>query len=182
MKKSLWVMLAVFVGAAGLLASPAAAAGEADTEITYTKHIAPIIQRSCETCHRQGGFAPMSLMTYDEVRPWARSIRQRTATREMPPWFIEPDVGVQHFKNDPSLSAEEIAMVARWVDSGAPRGNPADMPPPREYLDRTEWAIGEPDLIVEGPEVLVKAVAPDYHRELGPVPTGLTEGPLHCGR
>ena len=173
--KTLVGTLALLVAAIGFAAAPPAAAEEAEAEITYTRHIAPIIQRSCESCHRQGGFAPMSLMTYDEVRPWARAIRQRTATREMPPWFIEPDVGVQHFKNDPSLSAEEIAMVARWVDSGAPRGNPADMPPPREYLDRTQWAIGEPDLIVEGPEVLVKAVAPDYHRELGPVATGLTE-------
>ena len=74
----------------------------AEAEVTYAKHIAPIIQRSCESCHRQGGFAPLSLMTYDEVRPWARAIKQKTSTREMPPWFIEPDVGVQHFKNDPS--------------------------------------------------------------------------------
>ena len=64
----------------------------------------------------------MSLMTYAEVRPWARAIKQKTSTREMQPWFIEPDVGVQHFKNDPSLSAEEIEMAAHWVDSGAPLG------------------------------------------------------------
>ena len=166
------VALLAFVGATGTAPQPAAAA---EAAVTYTKHIAPIIQRSCESCHRQGGFAPMSLTTYDEVRPWARAIKQKTSTREMPPWFIEPDVGVQHFKNDPSLSAEEIEMVAHWVDSGAPRGHPADMPPAREYLDRTQWAIGEPDLIVEGPQVLVKAVAPDYHRELGPVATGLAE-------
>jgi len=104
----------------GMMTTSAQAAGAAETEVTYTKHIAPIIQRSCESCHRQGGFAPMSLMTYDEVRPWARSIKQKTSTREMPPWFIEPDIGVQHFKNDPSLSAEEIDMVGRWVDNGAP--------------------------------------------------------------
>ena len=87
----------------------------------------------------------MSLMTYDEVRPWARSIKQKTSTREMPPWFIEPDIGVKHFKNDPSLSKEEIEMVGRWVDSGAPRGNVIDMPSPRQYLARDQWAIGEPD-------------------------------------
>ena len=112
------VALLAFVGATAA-PQPAAAA---EAPVTYTKHIAPIIQRSCESCHRQGGFAPMSLMTYDEVRPWARAIKQKTSTREMPPWFIEPDVGVQHFKNDPSLSTEEIEMAAHWVDSGAPRG------------------------------------------------------------
>lgn len=167
--------LVVALGVLVIAATPTVAAEEAAVEITYTKHIAPIIQRSCESCHRQDGFAPMSLMTYDDVRPWARSIKQKTATREMPPWFIDPSIGVQRFKNDPSLSPEEIAMVATWVDNGAPRGNPADMPTAREYLGRDEWTIGEPDLIVEGPEVLVNAMAPDYHRELGPVATGLTE-------
>ena len=162
------------IGVPLMEASPANEPGNSELKsVTYTKHIAPIIQRSCESCHREGGFAPMSLMTYDEVRPWARSIKQKTSTREMPPWFIEPDIGVSHFKNDPSLSKEEIEMVGRWVDSGAPRGNPADMPTSRQYLDRDQWAIGEPDLIVEGPEVLVKAIAPDYHKELGPIPTGL---------
>ena len=108
----------------GLMTTSAQAAGAAETDVTYAKHIAPIIQRSCENCHRQGGFAPMSLMTYDEVRPWARSIKQKTSTREMPPWFIEPDIGVQHFKNDPSLSADEIDMVGRWVDNGRPPRQP----------------------------------------------------------
>ena len=131
LSKVTFLAITTCVGSVGFTSAPALAAGEAATEITYTKHIAPIIQRSCETCHRQGGFAPMSLMTYDEVRPWARSIKQKTATREMPPWFIEPDIGVQHFKSDPSLSAEEIDMVGSWVDNGSPRGNATDMPPTR---------------------------------------------------
>ena len=102
LSKLTFLAIVTSVGSVAFTSSPALAAGEAAAEITYTKHIAPIIQRSCETCHRQGGFAPMSLMSYDEVRPWARSIKQKTSTREMPPWFIEPDIGVQHFKSDPS--------------------------------------------------------------------------------
>ena len=86
-------------------------------EITFTKHIAPILQRSCESCHRPDGVAPMSLRTYDEVRPWARAIKQRTGIGPragvMPPWYVEKNIGIQKFKNDPSLSAEEIAMGGR---------------------------------------------------------------------
>ena len=165
------VALLAFVGATAA-PQPAAAAETAVTLHEAHRSHHPAVVRELSAA---GGLAPMLLMTYAEVRPWARAIKQKTSTREMPPWFIEPDVGVQHFKNDPSLSADEIEMVAHWVDSGAARGNPADMHPAREYLDRTQWAIGEPHLIVEGPQVLVKAVAPDYHRELGPVATGLAE-------
>ena len=78
----------------------------------------------------------MSLLTYNDVRPWARAIRARTSERTMPPWFIEKDVGVREFKDDPSLSDAEIALIGRWVDAGAPRGNPADLPPPRQFPGR----------------------------------------------
>jgi hypothetical protein len=155
-----------------------AAAGQgtaARRQVTFTKDVAPILQRSCENCHRKGGVAPMSLTTYEETRPWARAIKAKTATREMPPWFIEKNVGIQRFKDDPSLSDEEIARVGTWVDSGAPRGNPADMPPARQYADGSGWSIGTPDLVVSSPVSVVKAMAPDWHGEVGPVPLGLTE-------
>src|SRR5437867_628064 len=77
-------------------------------QVTFTKDLAPILQRSCENCHRPKGVGPMSLRTYEEVRPWARAIKMRTSQREMPPWFIEKNVGIQQFKDDPSLSDEEI--------------------------------------------------------------------------
>ena len=100
-------------------------------EVTFTKHIAPILQRSCENCHRPDGVAPMPLRTYDEVRPWARAIKQRTGIGPragvMPPWYVEKNIGIQRFKNDPSLSADEIALIAKWADGGAPRGNPDDI-------------------------------------------------------
>src|SRR5262249_12039389 len=142
--------------------------------VTFTKDIAPILQRSCQNCHRpNGGLAPMALTTYEEVRPWARAIKQRTLTREMPPWFIEKNIGIQRFKDDPSLSDEEIAKIAEWVDSGAPLGNLAEMPPARQFADSNAWNIGEPDLIVNSPLVTVKAVGGDFHAPyLGSSPTG----------
>ena len=94
----------------------------------------------------------MSLLTYQDVRPWARAIKDRTATREMPPWFIERNVGVRNFKEDASLSDEEIATIGQWVDAGAPRGNPADAPPPLQLASLDEWRIGTPEWIVELPE------------------------------
>src|SRR5436190_1374901 len=138
-----------------------AAPPDVPTEVNFSKHIAPILQRSCENCHRAEGVAPMSLTTYDEVRPWARAIKQRTGIGPkagvMPPWYVEKNIGIQNFQNDPSLSDDEIAMIAKWADSGAPRGNPADMPPAKTYADRLTWAIGTPDLIIKTKELEVKA-------------------------
>src|SRR5579872_592755 len=148
-------------------------------EVTFSKDIAPILQRSCQNCHQPISVAPMSLITYKEVRPWARSIKEKTALRDkrgaMPPWFIEKNVGIQHYKNDPSLNDVEIAKIAKWADNGAPEGNPADMPPPIPLVDGTKWNLGEPDLVVSTEEITVKAGAPDWWGELASVPTKLTE-------
>jgi mono/diheme cytochrome c family protein len=153
------------VAALAAMIMPAVAAAQSDSnrEVTFAKDIAPIFQRSCQTCHRPGGGAPMSLLRYEDARPWARAIKQRTGTREMPPWFIEKNVGIQEFKDDPSLSDAEIATIARWVDAGSPRGNPADMPPPKTFPSGIEWTIGEPDLIVTSPTAKVPAFGADWH-------------------
>src|SRR5262245_65694187 len=98
------------------------------THLTYAKDVAPIMQRSCQTCHRPGTNAPMSLLTYEDVRPWARAIKNKVTQRLMPPWHIERNVGIQKFKDDPSLSDAEIATIANWVDGGAPKGSVSDMP------------------------------------------------------
>ena len=143
-------------------------------QVTFTKDIAPILQRSCENCHRPGGGAPMSLTTYEDVRPWARSIKNRTGAREMPPWFIDKNIGIQRFKDDPSLSNEEIETIAAWVDDGAQRGNVADLPPPRVW-PAGGWNYGEPDLIVSSPEGTVEADATDWFGEWGITASGLTE-------
>ena len=134
--------------------------------VTFTKDIAPILQRSCQNCHRPDGVAPMSLVSYDDVRPWARAIKQRTSIGPhrgvMPPWYIEKNIGIQKYKNDPSLSALEIAKVGKWADTGAPQGNSADMPAPRKFDDANTWIIGEPDLIVRTEDITVKGDAPDW--------------------
>jgi hypothetical protein len=167
--------LLLLLPAAGSLNAQPADAGPA----TFSRDIAPILQRSCENCHRSDGVAPMSLVTYEEVRPWARAIKQRTGLGPragvMPPWYIEKNIGIQKYKNDPSLSEAEIATIAKWADSGAPRGNPADMPPPRTYVDATVWTIGTPDLIVKMQDLVVKANTPDWWGEIQPAPTGLEE-------
>jgi len=165
--------------ALAIVVVPAPALAQADDEVTFSRDIAPILQRSCQNCHRPDALAPMSLITYDEVRPWARAIKNRTGLRDkpgvMPPWFIEKNIGIQRFKDDPSLSDEEIRLIAAWVDSGAPEGNPADLPPPREFRAADEWEIGEPDLIVSSPTFEVAGTAPDWWGPVGSTPTGLTE-------
>jgi hypothetical protein len=170
--------LAVVIWLTAFAMTPMAALGaqaDARGKVTFTKDIAPIFQRSCQNCHRPGSIAPMSLLTYEEVRPWARSIKLRTSLREMPPWFIEKNIGIQKFKDDPSLSDEEIATIARWADNGAQRGNSADLPPPRHFADGAEWTIGQPDLIVSSPVHVLKAVAADFYGVLDSSPTGLAE-------
>ena len=139
-------------------------AGTADA--TFTRDVAPILQRACVTCHRPNQIAPMSLIHYEEVRPWARSIKNRVQTREMPPWHLDRRIGIQDFKNDPSLSQAEIDTIVAWVDHGAPRGNPDDMPPLREFADSDAWQIGEPDLIVKFPTYTVPAAGPDLFGNL----------------
>src|SRR5258705_6209079 len=104
----------------------------------------------------------MSLLTYEEARPWARSIKQKVLAREMPPWFIDKNVGVQHFANDRSLGDRDVQTITQWVDAGAPEGNPADMPPPRKFPEGDAWQIRKPDVVVSLPlDVIVLAKAPD---------------------
>jgi len=149
------------------------------TSVTFTKDIAPILQRSCQNCHRLGGGAPMSLQTYEEVRPWAPVIMYRTAIRDrmgaMPPFYVEKELGIHQFKDDPSLSDVELSVIQAWANNGTPQGDIADMPAPRDWGVAGEWALGEPDIILRSPEVTRPAVGPDWWGNLGLVPTGLTE-------
>ena len=169
-----WLVAAVFVAV-----HPLSAAAQTKDAVTFSKDIAPILQRSCQQCHRPNSVAPMSLLTYEEARPYARAMKARTALRDtrgaMPPWFIEKNVGIQHFKDDFSLSESEIAKIATWADNGAPQGNPADAPPPLTFPDNKAWRIGTPDLVVVSPPVEMKAQAPDWFGAIGQSPTGLKE-------
>ncbi len=112
-----------------------------DAAPTFSRDVAPILQRSCQQCHQPAGIAPMSLLTYREARPWARSIRDRVERRLMPPWHLDTTVGIQDYKNDISLTPGEIDTVVRWVDAGAPEGDPADLPEPLEFPRADAWEV-----------------------------------------
>jgi hypothetical protein len=126
----------------------AAYAATSGGQVTFTKDVAPIFQKNCQTCHHPGTSAPMSLMTYAEARPWARAIKERVARRDMPPWHLDKTVGIRQYKNDRSLSDAEIAILVQWVDAGAPEGNPSEMPAPIKFPPESQWFIGTPDLLV----------------------------------
>jgi hypothetical protein len=165
---------------AGVLVSHTAVQAEGPAPApVFTKDVAPILQEKCQSCHRPGYIAPMSLMTYDETRPWARSIKARVAARQMPPWHIDKTVGIQEFKNDRSLTDQQIDTIVRWVDAGAPMGDVKFMPPPRQFPDDSVWNFAErfsgpPDLIVKSPKYTVPAVALDaWYKPV--VETGVTE-------
>ena len=174
MRFSLSALLALGITVAAVpVQAGQAAPGRAP--VTFTKDVAPILQQNCQVCHRPGSIAPMSLLTFEEARPWARSIKEQVILRQMPPWYIDKNVGVQHFSNDRSLTDDEIATLAAWADTGAPQGNPADMPRPRQFPATETWQIGQPDVIVSLPkDYVVKAQAPDQWPDIL-VDPGLTE-------
>ena len=152
-----------FAGFLGLLLSTPAVTAQQTTAAspTFSKDVLPILQRSCQRCHRPGTGAPMSLLSYQEVRPWVRSMRSKVSNREMPPWHIDRSIG--EYLEDPSLSDQEIATIVSWIDAGAPQGNPADAPPAVAFKDVDEWTYGEPDLIVEMQKgFVIPANGPDF--------------------
>ncbi len=160
-----WVFSGVLATLALMPALAVAQTQPAAGQATFTKDVAPILQRSCVTCHRPGEMAPMSLMTYEDARPWAKAIKTRVAAREMPPWHIDRTIGIQKFKNNPSLSDAEIAAISKWADSGAARGNPADMPAPREFAGTSDWQF-KPDLVIKYPGYKVPPAGPDLYGNL----------------
>jgi mono/diheme cytochrome c family protein len=139
------VLCAAFALFAALEAAPGQGAPDTADAPTYTKDVAPIFFGQCTQCHRPGEIAPMSLLTYNDARPWARAIRNAVLTGAMPPWHADPTYG--EFANARRLTETEKTTLARWVAAGAPEGNPADLPPPPRYMDG--WQIGEPDLVLE---------------------------------
>ncbi len=165
---------------AGLLAMAAPGfAADSPKQVTFSKDVAPIFQKKCQECHQPNSIAPMSLITYQEARPWARSIKERVATRQMPPWHIDRTVGVQHFKNDMSLTDEQVDTIVRWVDAGAPQGDPKDMPTPPPLVTDNAWkgerdGFGAPDLTVKSSEYTMPAEHQDvWYRPMSDIP--LTE-------
>jgi hypothetical protein len=154
-----------------IVAAIVAGAPDAESPVTFSRDVAPVFQRSCQNCHRPGEAAPMSLLTYEDARPWARSIRKKVERREMPPWNADPAYGA--WKNDHRLSDEDMKTILSWVDAGSPEGDPKDLPPPKTFVDG--WVIGKPDVVFTLPrEFQVQAkgtVKYQYFR----VPTNFTE-------
>ncbi|MGD2047610.1 MAG: cytochrome c [Gemmatimonadota bacterium] len=148
------------------------------TEVTFNKDIAPILERSCIGCHRSGGAGPMALTSYAEARRYAQRIKDRTAIRDrmgaMPPWYVEKDVGIQHYIGDPSLSDEDLAKIQAWVDNGAPEGRPEDLTVQLQKETVDGWRI-HPDLVVESSEVFMEGGAPDWWGEIEPIDIPLEE-------
>src|ERR1051326_1964538 len=146
--------------------------------VTFAKDVAPILHEKCQECHHTGSMAPMSLVTYEETRPWAKAIRDRVTTRQMPPWHIDTTVGVTKFKNDMSLSQAQIDTIAAWVDQGALLGNAKDMPPARDWRNEDQWKgakeLGQPDIVVKSTDWTM----PAHHQDVWWRPStdiGLTE-------
>jgi mono/diheme cytochrome c family protein len=173
-RNGLWAAaLGMFAGLA--MTTPAFAAGPNDP-VTFSKQIAPIFQTKCQECHQPNSIAPMSLISYKEVRPWARAIKQRVASRQMPPWHIDPSVGVQKFKNDMSLTNEQIDSIVRWVDAGAPEGDPKDLPPAKPLVTDNEWkgvrdGFGPPDIVIKSAEYNMPAKGQDvWFRPMSDIP------------
>lgn len=171
-----------FLAGAVLALSPGFAAGQATESVTYTEHVAPIIQEKCQACHRPGSVAPMALLSYDDARAWAPMIREQVSLRIMPPWPIDTNVGIQKFKNDLSLTDEQIGTIVAWVDAGTPMGDPADEPSPLEWPGWGErWTYEDvfgrpPDLVVTSPAYTVMADGMDQWPNLEPVEVHGIEG------
>jgi len=170
---SVHVMLAV--SACLSIAAPVFAADTPATP-TFSKDVAPIFQAKCQECHQPNSIAPMSLITYQDARPWARSIKERVATRQMPPWHIDRSVGVQKFKNDLSLTDDQVETIVRWVDGGSPQGDPKDLPPAKPLVTDNEWqavrdGFGKPDLVVKSSEYTMPAEHQDvWYRPMSEIP------------
>jgi hypothetical protein len=164
----------VFLFVSVVVTTGRAFAADPAKPVTFTKDVLPIFQEKCQVCHRPGTIAPMSLMTYEDTRPWARSIRAKIASREMPPWHLDRTVGIQEYKNDRSLTDAQVATIVAWVDGGSLKGDPKDAPAPVKFNNDGEWAIGKPDLVISTPTAKVPAVGADWWPTFT-VPTGLTE-------
>jgi hypothetical protein len=160
------VVLLAFAGAVCALA-----ASSDSKSVTFSKDVLPILQNRCQECHREGEVGPFALMNYQQARPLAKSIKEAVLTKKMPPWFADPQFG--HFRNDASLTKEELNTLVSWVDNGAKEGDPTDAPKPREFF--TGWLIGKPDQVLSLPkpiDVPAQGVI-DYTYVV--LPTGFTE-------
>ena len=170
MKRFYALSLILGLALAGLFQGDAK--GKNNLAATFTKDVAPILYKNCAECHRPGEMAPMSLLTYKDVRPWAKSIREKVVNREMPPWYADPNHG--QFANDPRLAPAEIETIRAWVDAGAKEGDPKALPPAPKFAD-TGWAFGQPDVVLSMTEVASIPADGTVPYKYYAVPTNFTE-------
>jgi mono/diheme cytochrome c family protein len=157
-------------GLVGLIAAAALVAAPAK-DVTFHRDIEPILQQRCQDCHRPGEAAPMSLLSYQDARPWAKAIREAVVGKKMPPWFADPAHG--SFANDRRMPQAEIDRIVAWVDGGAKEGNAKDAPKPRTFT--AGWAMGKPDAVVEMPVEFQVPATGTVEYTYFVVPTGFTE-------
>jgi hypothetical protein len=155
----------------GLCFALAATAATNTSPVTFSKDVAPVLEKNCQGCHRPGEAAPFSLLTYEQARPWAKAMKEAVLLKKMPPWFADPHYG--KFANDRSLSQAEINTIAAWADAGAPEGDPKDMPAPLHFLEG--WRIPKPDIVLEMPNAFEIPAAGTIDYQYVVVPTGFTE-------
>lgn len=153
----------------------ASSLARAESAPTFAKDVAPILYKNCVNCHRPGEMGPMSLVSYADARPWAKSTRERVVSRTMPPWFADPHYG--KFSNDPSLSPKNIDTIVAWVNAGAPQGSPTDMPKLPDNMVEG-WQIGTPDVVIEMPEEFQAPTSGTISYKSYKVPTTFKEA---CG-
>ena len=146
-------LTAIALTAIALIGKATFSPGQTTTPVTFNKEVLPILQKNCQTCHRPGQIGPMSFLTYQSTRPWAKAMKAAVLSRKMPPWFADPQYG--HFANDRSLKQSEIETLVKWVDGGAQEGEAKDAPPLVRWPD-DGWQI-KPDVIVDGPDFHVPA-------------------------
>src|SRR5215472_16230994 len=175
MNKARIVIAAIFcLAISGLFLMPASQADTTKTstkQVTFTKDVASIFFKNCAECHRAGEAAPFSVLTYKDVRPWAKSIKEKVINREMPPWHADPKVG--EWANDRRLTSQQIETITAWVDQGASEGAPLDLPPAPQFTDG--WSIGKPDVVLPmTEEFTLDANGPDEYQYFD-IPTNFTE-------
>lgn len=171
MKKTGLILLASACCFAISLVGSNTASGDAKASLTFTKDIAPILYKNCIGCHRPGEIAPMSLITYKEVRPWAKAIREKVATREMPPWHLDSQYG--KWENDRRLTQKEVDAVVTWIDGGAVEGNAKDLPALPKLA--SGWQIGEPDIVFQMPAEFTVPAEGSVPYQYFAVPTNFKE-------
>ena len=155
----------------GIVSCLIATAATNPPQVTFSKDVAPILARNCQGCHRPGEAAPMSLLTYQQARPWAKAIKEAVLLKKMPPWFADPHYG--KFRNDRSMAQQDIDTLVSWADLGAPEGNPKDLPKPLAFVDG--WNIGQPDMVLEMPAAFDVPAAGTIEYQYVIIPTKFTE-------